>query len=290
MRRHSIYLLNACLAGVWAATDALLLVRLPPVLMPQAGSDGDFLSVLLGDAKAEISGAFVHEADSYFHGGIDMECHALHGHDEHGHACGQDSDAHDHGDNCSCGHCGHADEALGEKSFDPWRWINSHIRAPEIERHLEGEKAVEMMPWFWAAVKSDPHNEEAWSAAWYVASRIMKDDILALKIAEEGWRLNPGSIELACVMGRTYRSDRTLDGEKSEAMFEEALKIGKKKAKMAEKEKFSFCEALGYLSEYAAKRKDKAMLQRLLDEAKGMGLNHPAVHLIEARLSALQTE
>ena len=146
------------------------------------------------------------------------------------------------------------------------------------------------MPWFWAAVKSDPHNEEAWSTAWYVASRIMKDDILALKIAEEGWRQNPGSIELACVMGRTYRSGRTFDGEKSASMFEEALRIGKKKAKMAEKEKFSFCEALGYLSEYAARRKDKAMLQRLLDEAKAMGLKHPVVHSTEARLSALQPE
>ena len=59
---------------------------------------------------------------------------------------------------------------------------------------------------------------------------------------------------------------------------------------MTEKDESSFCEALGYLSEYADKRKDKAMLQRLLGEARGMGLTHPVVQAIEARLSRLQPE
>ena len=70
-------------------------------------------------------------------------------------------------------------------------------------------------------------------------------------------------------------------------MFEEALEIGKKKEKMTEKDISSFCEALGYLSEYATRRKDKARLQRLLGEARNLGLNHPVVHVIEAQLSRL---
>ena len=251
---------------------AWLLAAIPSGRLPQVASGGDFLSVLLGDAKVDLSYAMIHEADSYFHGGIDMECSALHRHDHEDH--GHDHDTHNH----------------AEKSFNPWHWINSHIRAPEIERHLEGEKAVEMMPWFWAAVKSDPHNEEAWSTAWYVAAHLMKNDMLALKIAEDGRRLNPGSVELACVLGRAYRAQQTFEPVKSEAMFEEALKIGRKKNKMTEKEVSSFCVALGYLSEYAAKRKDKAMLQRLLGEANSLELNHPVVHVIETRLSGLQTE
>ena len=145
-----------------------------------------------------------------------------------------------------------------------------------------------MMPWFWMAVKSDPHNVEAWSTAWYVAAHLMKDDILALRIAEQGWRQNPESIELACMMGRTYRARRVADPQKSEAMFEEVLKIGKKKRKMTDDEVFSFCEALGYLSEYAAKRNDRAMLYRLLGEAKDLELTHPIIQVIEARLSKLQ--
>ena len=268
---------------------AWLLAAMHPEGLPQVVSGGDFLSVLLGDAKADLSHAMIHEADSYFHGGIDMECHELKGHGHENGEVAHDHDAHEHGDNRHCGQCDHHScEVLVEKRFDPWRWINSHIRAPEIERHLEGTKAVEMMPWFWMAVKSDPHNEEAWSTAWYVAAHMMKDDMLAFKIAEEGWRLNPESVELACVLGRAYRAPKTADLGMSEAMFEDALKNGRRKAKMTEKEGSSFCEALGYLSEYAAKRKDKAMLQRLLDEAKELELNHPVVHAIEARLSKLQ--
>jgi len=275
------------------ALFAWLLAATPSGGLPQGASGDDFLSVLLGDVKADLSHAMIHEADSYFHGGVDVACSALHGHEHAGHGHGHDAqghDAHGSGGDCPCGHCGHANEALGEKSFDPWHWINSHIRAPEVERHLEGEKAVEMMPWFWAAVKSDPHNEEAWSAGWYVASRMMKDDVLAFNIAEEGQRINPGSVELACILGRAYRAAQTFDPEKSETMFEEALKIGRGKEKMTEKEVSSFCEALGYLSEYAAQRKDKARLQGLLGEAKGMGLNHPVVQAIEVRLSRLQPE
>ena len=259
------------------------LTAMPSGRLPQTGSGGDFLSVLLGDAKADLSYAMIHEADSYFHGGVDMECHALHAHDhgEHGHG-------HEHGKDCPCGQCDHGSEAHDEQAFDPWRWINSHIRAPEIERHLKGAKAVEMMPWFWMAVKSDPHNVEAWSTAWYVAAHLMNDEILALRIAKQGRQQNPGSIELACVLGRAYRAKKTFDLEKSEAMFEEGLKIGKKKGEITEKDASSVCEALGYLSEYAARRKDKARLQRLLGEAKDMGLNHPVVQAIEARLLELQ--
>ena len=288
-------MLNACLATAWAAVSARLLTILPLVLMPQTGSNADFLSVLLGDAKADLSQAMIHEADSYFHGGIDMECHALHAHkhEGHGHVRGHDHDvqghaAHGHGKDCPCGHCGHGSEAHEEAGFDPWRWINSHIRAPEIERHLEGDRTIEMMPWFWMAVKSDPHNVEAWSTAWYVASRMMKDDLLAFKIAEEGRRLNPKSIEMACVMGRTYRAKGTLDLAKSAALFEEALKIGKEKDKITEKDAASIFEALGYLAEFARKRNDVKVLRRLLDVGNGLDPNHPTVKSIAKQISLME--
>ena len=278
--------MTLCGISILALTLAFLAGQ-PAARLPQALSGGDFLSVLLGDAKAEISGAFVHEADSYFHGGIDMECHELHGHDERGHVRGQDHDTHGHGDNCPCGHCGHADEDHGEKRFDPWRWINSHIRAPEIERHLEGEKAVEMMPWFWAAVKSDPHNEEAWSTAWYVASHMMKDKPLALKIAEEGWRLNPASMEIACALGRSCRDKETFDAERSERMFGLALEIGLGKKEMTEKELFSFAEALAYLADSAQKRKDRNALTRLLEKATLKTPGHPIAQSIRQKMDSL---
>ena len=281
---------TAALCGISAWTLALVfLAGQPAANLPQALSGGDFLSVLLGDAKAEISSAFVHEADSYFHGGIDMECHELKGHGhEHGEVA-HDHDAHDHG---TCGHgadchCGHVDEPLAERGFDPWHWINSNIRAPEIERHLEGEKAVEMMPWFWAAVKADPHNEEAWSTAWYVASHMMKDKHLALKIAEEGWRLNPSSMEIACAVGRSCRDKETFDAERSERMFARALDMGFEKKEMTDKEQFSFVEALSYLADGAQKRKDGNALARLLEKAAVKTPGHPIVKSIKQKMNSL---
>ena len=279
---------TATLCGISGLALALaFLAGQPAAKLPQALSGGDFLSVLLGDAKAEISGAFVHEADSYFHGGIDMECHELKGHG-HGHGeIAHDHGAHGHGDNCSCGHCGPADEDHGERRFDPWHWINSHIRAPEIERHLEGGKAVEMMPWFWAAVKADPHNEEAWSTAWYVASHMMKDKRLALKIAEEGWRLNPSSMEIACAVGRSCRDKETFDEERSERMFARALDMGLDKKEMTDKEQFSFVEALSYLADGAQKRKDRNALARLLEKATGKVPGHPIAQSIRQKMDSL---
>ena len=257
--------------------------------------EGDFLSVLLGDAKQDLSYAMIHEADSYFHGGIDMECNALHEHEVHEahdhtadyHAAHGHDEHHEHvhGANCRCGHCGHEGEEQRVEGFDPWRWINSRIRAPEIERHLEGGKVVEMMPWFWMAVKSNPHNEEAWSAAWYTAAHLMKDELLALRIAEDGWRHNPKSMELACVLGRAYRAKSTFEQEKSEAMFVEVLRIAKSKEELEDQEKDAFYAALGYLSEYAAERKDSEMLRRLLDEARRRGPDHPVTRSIKERLS-----
>ena len=252
----------------------------PAARLPQALSSGDFLSVLLGDAKTDLSYAMIHEADSYFHGGIDMECHHLHGAGHAGKHC-----AHDHGD----GHLedAHEHEHHAEASLDPWRWINSHIRAPEIERHLEGEKAVEMMPWFWAAVKSDPHNEEAWSTAWYVASHIMKDKTLALKIAEEGWRLNPASMEIASALGRSCRDKETFDAERSERMFGLALDMGLGKKEMTDKEQFAFAEALAYLADGAQKRKDRNALARLLEKATLKTPGHPIAQSIRQKMDSL---
>ncbi len=279
---------TATLCGISGLALALaFLAGQPAAKLPQALSGGDFLSVLLGDAKAEISGAFVHEADSYFHGGIDMECHELKGHGhEHGEVA-HDHGAHEHGDHCSCGHCGPADEDHGERRFDPWHWINSHIRAPEIERHLEGGKAVEMMPWFWAAVKADPHNEEAWSTAWYVASHMMKDKHLALKIAEEGWRLNPSSMEIACAVGRSCRDKETFDEERSERMFARALDMGLDKKEMTDKEQFSFVEALSYLADGAQKRKGRNALARLLEKAAVKAPGHPIAQSIRQKMDSL---
>ena len=252
------------------------LARTAPACMPQALAGGDFLSVLLGDAKKDISGAMVREADSYFHGGVDVDCHHLHDHHDHA--------DHGHGPEARHGHQAEEERDREEGAFDPWRWINAHVRAPEIDRHLDGGKAVEMMPWFWVAIKSDPHNVEAWSTAWYTASHMMKDAELALRIAEEGWRLNPTSMDMACVLGRSCRAEGTRDLEKSEEMFRMVVKMADGAQDLAENDRQAFFSAVGYLVDSAKRRKDAPALAKLLNAARRINPGHPTAHAIERML------
>lgn len=184
--------------------------------MPQVVRGDGALAVAFGDARETISRALVHKADSYFHGGIDMDCHHLGGHHhddnckggcheaDHDHEVDNDHEAdHDHEEGHEHAHESDHDESERD-FFDPWRWINSHIRAPEIHRHLEGKQTVELMPWFWASVRADPHNIEAWTTTWYVANNSMKDKKLALSVIDEGLRRNPDDPDLLLCRGRTF--------------------------------------------------------------------------------------
>lgn len=268
----------------------LFLYRLPPTRLPQGQMDKDILSILLGDAKKDISSSMVRTADSYFHGGVDIDCHLEEGGSEK-HVCSGDC-PHHHADR-DCPHAEQVSLETGHASrnshFDPWKWINLHIRAPEIDRHLGQEKAHEMLPWFWAAVRSDPHNVEAWTATWYVAASIMKDADLARRVVEEGLRNNPDSIELVCLLGRTFRLDRQKDDAKAEAAFASARTIGLQKCandleKLAEADKLEFLKALDYLSLYLSARKDLITLERIYQEAKRVRSDHVVVRNLKRRL------
>jgi len=166
--------------------------------MPQVARGDGALAVAFGDAREVLSRAMVRKADSYFHGGIDMDCHA------HGHGCG-----------CAEGHEGHG-------ASDPWAWINSHVRAPTVHRHLEGGESVEMLPWLWASVRSDPHNIDAWTTAAYVSGDMMKDPALALRILAEGKSRNPGNAKLSYYEGRALYARGKGDVGAAAAAFAEA--------------------------------------------------------------------
>ena len=209
--------------------------------LPQLVRGDDALSVAFGGAKETISLAMVHKADSYFHGGVDMECTLDHNHDED---C-----------NCDHEHVAESDNQTIEQpngTFDPWAWINMRIRAPEVERHLEGAKAVELLPWLWAAVKSDPHNAEAWSVAWYTASHVMKDKALAAKVIAEAKAKNPDSIEIAFTEGRALYDGGKGDVAAAKRAFQRTVeladvKCGGDSSKLSEREEEAFRFANGYL-------------------------------------------
>lgn len=186
--------------------------------LPQLVRGDDALSVAFGGAKETISLAMVHKADSYFHGGVDMECTLDHDHDE------------------CCHHEHHSPTPNtptpqhSNTSFpDPWAWINRHIRAPEVERHLEGEKAVELMPWFWASVRADPHNIDAWTTAVYMANRVMKDRALAAKILAEAKAKNPDDLELLWTEGRFVYDGGRGSALLARASFERVVELARER-------------------------------------------------------------
>ena len=227
--------------------------------LPQLADGGDVLSVMFGDAREVLSRAAVHKADSYFHGGTDMKCDDLHeGHDEH-----DKRDGHDDGHVCD-GHCHQHDDDPREVArdtmegwtargtMDIWKWINSRIRAPQEHKHLEGTQAVEMLPWFWAAVKSDPHNAGAWSDAWYTAAHVMKDKAMAARILEEAREKNPESIEIAFTEGRALYDNGHGDLVAAKAAFARAIALGDAKcrgdvSKLTSREEEAYRFASNYL-------------------------------------------
>ena len=244
--------------------------------MPQISNGGDVLSVAFGDAKHVISLSMVQKADSYFHGGIDMDCHAAHGKHEHHEGEGEHEcpvchgrhEGHHHQD----GHGeseGHSEEEGHEESGevicgfpDPWRWIDSRIRAPDVHRHLEGAEAIHTIPWLWASVHADPHNVDAWTTAWYIAHNTIRDEDLAWRIIEEGKLKNPESLEILYYEARHVYDSGRGDVAKGEALFrsieEKALaRCGGNESALAENDAWMLKFARGFLAEIAKKRAAK---------------------------------
>jgi tetratricopeptide (TPR) repeat protein len=177
--------------------------------MPQVLGE-NVVAMLLGDARQEISFALLEKADDYFHGGMrHAECdHELTGAPgkesencscaEDGHAHGHDHHHHDHDSDHHHDH--DSASAPYGLSFDPWRWINRRVHVQE-HRHAEGEDARELLPWLWAACRTSPRNIQAYESSAYVLSRMLKRPHDALKLLEEGVRLNPTSAELEFSLG-----------------------------------------------------------------------------------------
>ena len=55
---------------------------------------------------------------------------------------------------------------------------------------------------YWASVKADPHNIDAWTTAWYTANTMLKDRVLARRILDEAKAKNPDSLEIAWTEAR----------------------------------------------------------------------------------------
>ena len=285
-------------ASACAVCAAFAIGFTPPGRMPQAASGSDALSVAFGGAKAAISESMFRRADSYFYGGVDIECtqhahgHGLHAGPEAGHDGHNGHDAEDHHHE-GHHHGEHADGARG--ASDPWAWINAHIRAPEVERHLEGERAVELMPWFWAAVKADPHNEEAWTTAVYMADRVVKNRKLAASILEDAKKANPQSAAIMFAEGCHHFDEGRGDMECAESAFTQARAAvlasssDGTAAGLSRKDAELYLSIIDYAAFFAARRGDAGKLGSLLGEARAIAPEGVVAKNIAKRISALES-
>lgn len=229
------------LLPVLAVVPAVLILgRMSAARLPQVASGSDILSVVFGDAKSVLSVAMAQKADSYFHGGVDMDHHEAHFSE-----CDRDTS--------------HRPVLAAASALDPWRWLNERVRAPEVERHLEGIQAVELLPWFWASVKANPHNVEAWTETWYVAAHVMKDRVLARRVLDEAKRANPDAPEIALTEGQFLYDRGRGDVLAAEKAFRRAqalvlARAGGDAAKLDEADRVTYVSTENYLKDIVKKK------------------------------------
>ena len=268
----------ACSLLAAAVGLSVVAARLPSDALPRSASgDGSALSVAFGDARKVISQAMLQKADSYFHGGVEMgrgrkaDCEGIGSHD-HDH----DHHDHQHGDGCGCGDCheAHGEHAAADGFWDdPFAWVNERVRAPRVDRHLDNERSVELVPLVWASVKADPHNLEGWGIGWFVLAKEMKRTDLAWNLLEEGLKENPGSPSILMLMGSTAYANGKGDQEKAEGYFRRAWQEGMAKCggdpeRLDQEDEQGLLYAINYLSVFCDRRGDAATVEAILADAR----------------------
>lgn len=157
----------------------------------------DLIAQLFGESRTVVSSRLVQTGDRYFHSGLSKENCELFGaagHDHH----------HDHDDQDCHNECDHGmpeseEPAASAKTYRGprwWRFLMAEIR-PSSHMHLETQREnAEVLPWFWAAVKLDPHNVQAYEiGAFWLANQIRTVD-KAVTFLDEGIARNPEAFEL----------------------------------------------------------------------------------------------
>lgn len=249
--------------GAAAAALGLFLGARPAEAMPWKAARRDVLSVFFGDARLALSQAMAHKADSYFHGGVDIDWHE---HECHHHGRpGEDAD----GDEAARDRA--AEEASEAASGGgPWVWIDARIHAQQ-HRHLEGSQARELLPWYWAACRADPHNVAAYQSTAYVLTAMLHSPTNALGVLDEGIRLNPGTPELEFDKGQLLDAELK-DRASAEAAFRQT--VAKAAAADSDDNRRLRVRALFYLALYARDRGDAAAVRRCYAEARALLPNH----------------
>lgn len=168
-------------AGILSFVLALIIV---PRLKAANPKDSDIFVQVLGGTTEVAASAAYEEADTYFHAGISGGCP-----DEHEDACKEHEKqtATSHGD-------------LPLKSVVEYL---SGETAPRKHVHLEAADEKELLPWFTATVRLNPHHIEAWRTGAYWYYRTGNAD-QAVEFISQGIRSNPGDYRVYLERGMLY--------------------------------------------------------------------------------------
>jgi hypothetical protein len=254
--------------------------------MPQAPGE-DVLALILGDARQELSGVLLDKVDEYFHGGVrPMGCESGLAGTEAGHvhtdACKHDHGAHDdRDDHDASGPKAQRQPAAG--AFDPWVWINRQVHTQE-DLHLEEEKAVELLPWLWAASRSSPKNVQAFQVGAYVLASMVKKPEEAARLLEEGVRQNPACAELDFSLGELFLN-KLHEAAKAEPWFLSArAKCQPAEGPEGDEARGLQSQALFYLGYLAKQRGERERAGAYLRELEALNPEHVCAKNLRALL------
>lgn len=182
----------------------LLVLVLIPRLTSANEKNSDVLTQVLGGTADYAANAAYTEADVYFHGGV------------------PDNDREEHD-----GKCTDTSPKLSANANLPLMklmWNLDQEITPTTHRHIHGAAEKEILPWFIAAVRLNPHLIDAWRTGtyWYYRTGFPKQ---AMDFANQAIKANPGVYQL--YLERGILDHRLKLWDKTVKDMEEAQKLWK---------------------------------------------------------------
>jgi hypothetical protein len=271
-RTEWLLLAGGCILSVALSR---MVSQLPADRLPQIPSDS-VLTLVLGDARLQLSQLLFSKVEEYFHGGVRcIVCEQGLAHDEHPHEHEEDRPR----------------EVKAVRAVeDPWAWLDVQVHVQE-HKHLEREKAVEMLPWVWASCRASPKNIEAFIAGSYVLSRMVGRPEDGVRLLEEGVSKNPGCAELDVALGELLFT-RLNDPARAEPWFLSALRknASDKGSEHTEEAQALRLKTLFYLGYFAKTRGDISLLREYVRQADAVNPAHVSAKNLHALLKALEVK
>jgi len=266
--RATLHISAATLTLAAALALGQMLPRVFGDRLPQTAGTS-LLDQVLGEARMTISDTMILKADEYFHGGVRVtDCthdhaHAANSLDLPGSAHAHEGE-HDHHED--------EDEARSEAPRrDLWGWVNTRIHIAE-HRHVEGDQARELIPWYWAAVRIEPKNVHAYLLCASVVSQDLMNPSEAIHILEEGIRNNPADAELEIDAGCIHLN-KLRNSPAAQACFDRAYaKWAQDRDAHGHADGDLKMRILFYLCHLARQRNDTSALDRYFAEAQALGI------------------